>query len=176
MTMNALPKLSIITPSFNQGVYIEQTIRSTGDIVGWINSDDYYEENIFESVMECFQDPDVMWVIGNLTHVFEQTKEMVPDRSPHVTFDRLVRNPDIIRQQPTFFPDYFMAVDFDLWTRLTRLSSPRMMKRNWAYFRLHTLQKTSHANVLRQKEEIVAILRREGVQGTSIERFVYGID
>lgn len=233
MIMNTLPKLTILTPSFNQGPYIEQTIRSvlaqkyepvehividggstdstvdvlkkyphlrwisekdrgqadalnkgfaraTGDIVGWINSDDFYEDNIFESVRECFQDPDVMWVIGNLTYVFDQTTEMVPDRSPHVTFDRLVRNPDMVRQQPTFFrktflehaggwnPEYFMAMDFDLWIRLTKLSSPRMVESNWAYFRLHALQKTSHANVLRQKEEIVAILRREHVQWTAI--------
>jgi glycosyltransferase involved in cell wall biosynthesis len=227
------PKLTILTPSFNQGGYIEQTIRSvlsqnyqpvehiiidggstdstvgvlkqyphllwvsekdrgqadalnkgfgraTGDIIGWINSDDYYEHNIFESVAECFQDPDIMWVIGNLTYVFDQSMELVPDRSPHVTFDRLVRNPDIVRQLPTFFrktfleraggwnPDYFMAMDFDLWIRLAKVSSPRMVESNWAYFRLHTLQKTSHANILRQKKEIVAILRREHVPWTAI--------
>lgn len=226
-------KLTILTPSFNQGGYIEQTIRSvlsqnyrpvehividggstdgtigvlkqyphllwvsekdrgqadalnkgfaraTGDIIGWINSDDYYEDHIFESVTECFQDPDIMWVIGNLTYVFDHTMELVPDRSPHVTFERLVKNPDIVRQLPTFFrksfleraggwnPDYFMAMDFDLWIRLAKLSSPRMVERNWAYFRLHALQKTSHANILRQKKEMVEILRREHVQWTAI--------
>lgn len=227
------PTLTILTPSFNQSRYIEQTIRSvlsqnyqpvehividggstdgtvdvlkqfshlvwvsekdrgqadalnkgfaraTGEIVGWINSDDYYEADIFDSVMEYFSDPDAMWVIGNLTYVYEHTKEMVPDRSRHITFDRLAKNPDIVRQAPTFFrktfleragkwnPDYFMAMDYDLWIRLAKLSAPRMVDDNWAYFRIHTLQKTSHANVLRQKNEIIAILNREHAPWTAI--------
>ncbi|MDN5941749.1 MAG: glycosyltransferase [Nitrospira sp.] len=233
MSPPAPPKLTIITPSFNQGAYIEQTIlsvlsqkylhvehividggstdstvdvlkqyphllwvsekdrgqgdalnkgfaRATGDIIGWINSDDYYEEAIFESVVECFQDPDVMWAIGNLTYVFDQTNDVIPRKSPVITYERLVSNPDILRQQPAFFrkefieragkwnPDYFMAMDFDLWIRLSRLSLPRMADSNWAYFRHHALQKTSHANALRQQDEIVAILRRENAPSTTI--------
>jgi glycosyltransferase involved in cell wall biosynthesis len=149
--------------------------KATGDIIGWINSDDYYEANIFDSVVECFRDPDVMWAIGNLTCVFDQTGEVIPVRSPVVTFDRLVNNPDIVRQQPTFFrrdfidraggwnPEFFMAMDFDLWVRLAKMSPPRMIENNWAYFRLHGLQKTSHANTLRQSKELIAILKREQV-------------
>ncbi|BCA57121.1 hypothetical protein W02_42610 [Nitrospira sp. KM1] len=220
------PKLTILTPSFNQGRYIEQTIdsvrvqdygpvehividggstdgtvdllrryphvnwiseadrgqadalnkglaRATGDIIGWINSDDYYEPNIFTSVMQCFEDPVVMWVVGNLTYVREGAGEMTPDKSPPVSFNLLMHNPDIVRQAPVFYRksfveqaggwncDYFMAMDFDLWTRLAKLSPPRMVDRNWAYFRIHPNQKTSHANVIRQKKEIVTILRRE---------------
>jgi glycosyltransferase involved in cell wall biosynthesis len=222
------PSISIITPSFNQGPYIEQTIqsvcaqnyphvehlvidggstdntveilkqhshliwisekdrgqadalnkglaKSTGDIIGWINSDDFYEENIFLSVAESFQDPATMWVIGNLTYLFDQSGEMVCDKSPQITLDRLVRNPDIVRQLPTFFrkdfleqagrwsPEYFMAMDFELWVRLAKLTPPKMINRNFAYFRIHALQKTSIANTRRQTKEIIQILEREQV-------------
>lgn len=225
-------KFSIITPSYNQAPYIEQTILSvarqtgvekehividggsnddtvdvlkryphliwfsekdkgqadalskglklvTGDIVGWINSDDYYEEGIFESVAKHFEDTKTMWVIGNLSSVFDSTQEVIADTSPQVTYQRLVSNPDIVRQPPTFFrkefllrvggwnPDYFMVMDYDLWLRLAKESEPKMVDETWAYFRMHALQKSTHANILRQSREIEQLLKRERV-GLSI--------
>lgn len=230
------PKITIITPSFNQGRYIEQAIcsalaqdhqnvehividggstdctvdvlkryphllwvsekdrgqgdalnkglaRATGDIIGWINSDDYYEDNIFESVVQSFSDPHTMWVIGNLTYLFDGTGGAIRDSSPVVTFDRLIRNPDIVRQQPAFFrksflervggwnPEYFMVMDFDLWVRLAKICPPRMIDRNFAYYRNHALQKSSHGNILRQTREICSILRRECVPRAFIAEF-----
>ena len=219
-------KFSIITPSYNQGQFIEQTILAvadqpgvdkqhividggstdntsevlkkyphliwvsekdkgqadalrkglmlaTGDIVGWINSDDYYEEGILESVAKHFEDPKTMWVIGNLAYVFDSTKDVLADTSPEVTYQRLLSNPDIVRQQPTFFrrefllyaggwnPDYFMVMDYDLWVRLAKESTPKMVDETFAYFRFHALQKTSHENILRQYREISRILKQE---------------
>lgn len=226
--MKTAQRISIITPSYNQGKFIEETIRSvlqqnieqiehvvidggstdetinilkkypdvkwisekdkgqadaltkgfkliTGDIVGWINSDDYYEDNIFKRVLEYFSDPEVMWVIGNLTYQYDLTGEKISNRSPVVSFDALVRNPDIVRQQPTFFrksfieqaggwnPGFYMVMDYDLWIRMAKLSTPVMVDENWAYFRFHGDQKTSLPNIIRQRNEMLEILRREQV-------------
>lgn len=221
-------KISIITPSYNQGSFVEETILSvlaqnyanfehivvdggstddtveilkrfphlvwvsekdkgqadalnkglkmaSGDVVGWINSDDYYEQGVFVSILKYFEDLETMWVVGNLKSTFDLTGEIIPDKSPVVTYENLIKNPDIVRQQPTFFrksfletvrgwnEDYFMVMDYDLWIRLAKISSPKMANETWAYFRTHALQKTSHENIIRQCQEIINILKREKV-------------
>ncbi len=110
-------KISIITPSYQQGKYIERAIKSvlnqnysnlehiiidggsddgtldilkryphlrwisekdegqsdalnkgfqmaSGEIIGWLNCDDYYEKDIFGRVMQAFEDPETDAVYG----------------------------------------------------------------------------------------------------------------
>lgn len=226
--MSRTPRISIITPSFNQARFIGKNIESvasqdypdyehiimdggsrdgtvellrqhahlrwtsqkdggqsdalnkglalaTGEIVGWVNSDDFYQPRIFAEVARHFENPQTQWVIGNLSHLFDATGECVQARSEQVTLPRLLARPDIVRQQCTFFrrelllraggwdAQLFMAMDFDLWVRLARLSTPLMVDAHWACFRIHADQKTSVTNYLRQEAELVRILRREGV-------------
>ena len=218
--------VSILTPSFQQGKFLEENIKSVldqqyepfehvvvdgastdntidvlkmyphvhwvsendngqadalnkglklavGDIIGWINADDFYEANTFHEVAKEFEDSSVAWVIGNITTMYEQTGKLVHERSPVVTYQRLIRDPDIVRQQGAFFRrtflesvggwngDLYLAMDYDLWIRMAKVSVPRMIDRSWGVFRIQPNQKTSGRNAVRQLQEIVASLKRE---------------
>lgn len=129
MNSVALPAISIITPSYNQGEYLEQTIQSvldqkypnleyiiidggstdnstkiikkyekylafwvsekdegqsdainkglriaTGEVVNWLNSDDYYEPEALLTVGNAFSNPKVNIVSGR-GRIFEQTNK-----------------------------------------------------------------------------------------------------
>jgi glycosyltransferase involved in cell wall biosynthesis len=148
---------------------------ATGDIVGWINSDDYYFDGVFNAVAKCFEDPAVKWVIGNISLLDEASSELIPISSPKVSLKSLTRNPDIVRQQGTFFrrdfllgaggwnKAFFMVMDFDLWIRLARQSEPLMHRQQLAVFRIQKEQKTGLANLRRQCSELGQVLTRERV-------------
>jgi len=181
-----IPKISIITPSFNQGEYIEDTIksvinqeypnleyiiidggstdqsvevikryekyltywvsepdnghghalnkgfsRSTGDIMGWINSDDMYFPWTFKALAKAFSSyNDIQWVTGLQSHF---NKDGILLRSNAVyknIFDYLTGNYKWIQQESTFWhkglwkkvgsyinESYKFMVDGELWSR-----------------------------------------------------------
>jgi glycosyltransferase involved in cell wall biosynthesis len=155
---------------------------ASGDVIGWINSDDYYNERVFQDVAACFSDPDVQWVIGDLALLEEASGSLIPLRSPTVSFESLQANPDIVRQQATFFrrefllktggwnKSFFMAMDFDLWIRLAKQSKPVMLHKQLAVFRIQKDQKSSLRNLRRQSSELCFILKREGSSRANIYR------
>ncbi|MCK4348105.1 MAG: glycosyltransferase [Thermoplasmatales archaeon] len=229
--MKKLPKISIVTPSLNQGQFIEQTILSvlnqnypkieyivmdggstdntleilkkyenrliwesgpdtgqsdainkgfrmaTGEILAWLNSDDFYEEGAFLSVAEYFcQNIQCGVVYGNLTHVDESGQYLAKYEGPNLDQNTLIHvDPHGVRQQSTFFhrnaveqsgfldEKLEFVMDYELLIRLGDVCRFCFVDKNLAFFRIRESAKSvSMGNKMKQTVEILRVSRKYG--------------
>jgi len=222
--MHNSPKISIITPSYNQGKFVKETILSiidqnypnleyiimdgnstdetidvlnsfknnkhitkiivekdkgqvdalvkgfkmaTGDILGWINSDDKLEDGALNKIANKFMtDPNLQILVGLQRNIDENGKSLGIAKRKIMLNEDWLRMPMSINQPPTFFrsevyksigginPNLEYSMDHDLFMRFAK------NKYNWAYidevlaqFRYHSNSKTVALPHRQWKEE-----------------------
>lgn len=224
MNATSFPLLSIITPSYNQAPFLEQTIqsvldqgypnleyiiidggstdgsvdsikkyenrlaywvsepdrgqshalakgfmRATGDVIGWINSDDYYFPHAFSIAAQAFSSPTIEVVSGACHIVNEVGNVLHTWRLPSDNNKPPLIQMNYIPQQSTFFrrtayqrsggidEALHYSMDADLWLRLVTPHNHMMLPNVLAAYRMHNSSKTVSQNKAFYRENLIVV-------------------
>ena len=206
--MTTMPLVSIITPSYNQAPYLQQTMqsvleqdypnieyivvdggstdssvevikkyadqlaywiserdsgqaeainkgfaRANGEVLAWLNSDDYYMLNTISVAVRCFeQNPDVVMVYGDMLAVDGEGQNINVLKYKQLTLEDLLCF-QIVGQPSVFFrrsalektgwldPTFHFMLDHHLWIRLAQQGRILHIPQVWSAARYHPLAK-----------------------------------
>lgn len=134
--------------------------RASGQILAWLNSDDTYNPGALAAAAQYLIDhPEVGLVYSDTNFINETGREIGRFPAAQTDYHRLRQGYVHIPQQAAFFradlwrqvgpldPDFYFAMDYDLWVRLAKHAPLVYLPgQTWANFRLHTAGKTITAD------------------------------
>lgn len=130
--------------------------KASGEIIGWINSDDNLVENSLFNVAEFFKhNPKEFSVVGNQMIIDENSQEVKTIQSCSYTYNYLLNEAKGITQNSTFFKkkvfgkigyldeSLHYAMDHDFFIRLASLGTIPYLPKTLAQFRMQPNAKTA---------------------------------
>lgn len=175
-----------IYDAYNKGL-----ARATGDVIGFLNSDDFYcSDDVIAQVMKAFEDPAVEGVHADLVYVDQQNPGRIVRhwRSRPCTPKSIARG--FIPAHPTLFLrrsvydkaglfdlNYRLAADYEFMLRIFHRHhiSARYISKIWVRMRTGGATGGSLASVKRQNVEIRNAQKQHGLHYPGVKFMVHKV-
>lgn len=163
----------ISEPDRGQADAVNKGIRmATGEVIGWINSDDTYAPEAFASAVSALEaNPNAAMAYGDMNVIGPSDELIMTRRSRPFSLRRLILTGASYIFQPTVFMRRWAleevglldielrhAMDYDLWIRLGSRFPAVYVPKVLANFRMHPHSKTCTEMALQRRES--KMLRR----------------
>lgn len=154
-----LIKKIISEPDKGQSDAINKGIKhATGDIITWLNTDDYYKPNVLMSVNEHFQSKKIIAVLGRSRIFWEGTNKEKISKGTRIfsTLERTIGD-SLLDQPPSFFKreafdrinplntELRYLMDREMWIKYLIVFGQNHIKKSdevWVNFRIHNASKS----------------------------------
>ncbi|MDD2225314.1 MAG: glycosyltransferase family 2 protein [Candidatus Shapirobacteria bacterium] len=149
---------------------------SSGDVIGWLNADDYYEPDIFEQISREFIENDKLVLLyGNCRSIDEKDGEIkinIPQKN--INYNKLIQNGNYIYQPASFYKkeavvetDYLddslnYWMEYDLFIKLLKFGESKYVSKILANFTIREDQKSNKKNILEMDKELFEISKKYG--------------
>ncbi len=148
--------------------------RATGDIVAWLNADDFYEPDIFMDIKNTFEvNPEAVIVYGNCNSISsKKTAVHIPPAC--LSAEKLINEGNFIYQPSSFYKNsaikavgqidetlhYWM--EYDLCIKLLQHGKSIYINRTLSNFSVREGQKSDLKNIIGMDKELLKISRKYG--------------
>jgi len=166
---------------------------ATGDIIGWLNSDDLYLPNALETAIRFFAcEPEIMWAFGKCQIIDKQDKEIRKWitayknlRLRHYDYGRLLEE-NFISQPATFWrkkvmdevgyldEKHHLVMDYEYWLRLGARFKGGFINNYLSSFRWYTDSKSGQS-FLKQFRQDLEVAKKYS-QGRKWSLFLHNLN
>ena len=135
---------------------------ATGEIMGWLGSDDTYEPDAIKSVAGFFEDhPDASFVYGGHNIINENGRVLIASLPEAFEFDTLLNKKQMIPTTSAFYKKrvietvgnvtHIIGNDLDLFLKIAKVFPVDRMEKILSNLRVHTKSQTTGSNIQRRK-------------------------
>ncbi len=146
--------------------------KARGDVLAWLSADDTYEPGCFDAVVDCFSNPDVLWIYGKckiingedveVRGIITKLKEILQPRYSYLALQCacFIAEPSVFLRRSFYqrvgeFNNLPLTADYDYWLRAGKVSKPAFINRYLANWRAHS----ESTSVNRYWEQMVQAFR-----------------